>query len=203
MKLRLKKTLYVLTVLACLIFSGCSNEISSEENNYNSDVNLRYLSEVKDFESPDFNKIEKKLSNRFNFILGFGIYSRNILNTFDRTFTKDLVNGLYSINFTLTDEEMKLIEKKFRYIDILSYPDDFAPITINTFNNTTTYITPHNTYYLRVELDGKLKEIIWEDSNLSKEESAIVLRNLIKEIEQLIYQQDDYKKMPEPKDGYD
>ena len=33
MKLRLKKTLYVLTVLACLIFSGCSNEISSEENN--------------------------------------------------------------------------------------------------------------------------------------------------------------------------
>ncbi|TYQ18165.1 UNVERIFIED_CONTAM: hypothetical protein Cloal_0581 [Acetivibrio alkalicellulosi] len=202
MKLRLRRTLYVLTVLACLIFSGCSNEFSSGENNNNSDVKLSYLSEVKDFESPDFNKIEKSLSNRFNFILGFGVYSRNILNTFDKTFTNDLVNGLYSINFTLSDEEMKLIEKKFRDIDILSYADDFAPISINPLNNTTTYITPHNTYYLRIELDGKLKEIIWENSNLSKEESAIVLRNLIKKIEQMIYQRDEYKKMPVPKNGY-
>ena len=179
-------------MMLVIVLSGCSNKIPNPD----------YLREVENFGIPDLSKLEKKPSGEFNFILGFGRYARSILNTFEGTFTKDLVKGFSTIRFQLSQEEMGLIEEKFRDMDILSYPAEFKPDSADP-NGKITVVMPCNSYYLRIELDGEIREIFWKDENLAKDQKSIVLRELIDEIEQMILQRDEYKKMPSAKGGYE
>lgn len=179
-------------MMIVIVLSGCSNKIPNPD----------YLREVKEFEMPDFSKLEKKPSGEFNFILGFGVYCRNILNTFEGTFTKDLVEGFSTIRFQLSEEEIVLIEEKFKDMDILSYPAEFKPDPANP-NGTITIVMPCSTYFLRIELDGEIREIFWKDENQTKDQESVALRELIYEIEEMIYDREEYKKMPSIKGGYE
>jgi hypothetical protein len=179
-------------MMIVFVLSGCTNKIPNPD----------YLKEVKNFRIPDFSKLEKKSSGEFNFILGFGDYARNIINTFDNTFTIDLVKGFSTIRFQLSEEEMILIEEKFRDIDILSYPAEFKPNPADP-NGTITLVMPCSSYYLRIELDGEIREIFWKDEHSTKDQKSTALRDLIYEIEQMIYDREEYKKMPSAKGGYE
>lgn len=182
---------WVAAMMIVIVLSGCSNKIPNPD----------YLREARNSGIPNFSKIEKKPSGEFNFILGFGRYARNILNTFEGTFTKDLVKGFSTIRFQLSEEEIVLIEEKFRDIDILSYPAEFKPDSADP-KGTITIVTPCNSYYLRIELDGEIREIFWKDENSTKDQKSTALRDLIYEIEQMIYERDEYIKMPSAKGGY-
>lgn len=127
------------------------------------------------FPMPDYSKYQYPVTQDFQFILGFGYYARNVLNTFDDSFTKDLVSDFATTDFVLSKTQKKSIEDRMRRINIMKYPDVFKPLNNNYF------ITPYSTYYLKIQMDGIVKEIYWEDENLSNEPGARQLRNLIQD----------------------
>lgn len=91
---------------------------------------------------------------------------------------------------------MKLIYEEMKRINLLNYADNFRP-------EGNLFTTPHCTYYVRVQLDGKIKEIHWEDSNLSQSAEALNLRNLVNKVRSIVYDKSEYKKMPAAIGGYD
>ncbi|GFN23898.1 hypothetical protein [Thermanaeromonas sp. C210] len=142
----------------------------------------------------------------FNFILKYGVEAKNVLDTFAGTFTKDLINaGRVTTRLTLTPEEMAAVYAEMRRINILAYPEEFPP---GQKKLGQVYVTPYPTYYLKVRMDGKVKEIYWEDitggQNMSAQpQEAVQLRNLIDKIIGMIEAKEEFKQLPTPEGGYD
>ncbi|PKM77290.1 MAG: hypothetical protein CVU90_08265 [Firmicutes bacterium HGW-Firmicutes-15] len=176
----MKKIIYGLIVACLLTILGCSN-ISQPVSTDNT-------------------------KNEFNFLLQYGISARNQIDTFNGTYTKDLISaGTKTIKLRFNDTELSDIKKQMQQISILDYPEKFVP-------ETNRYVTPNITYNLKINIDGTTKEIHWEDYNcfdidgiakLVEPVEATKLRNVMGNIITIIEQKEEYKKLPQPVGGYD
>lgn len=144
-------------------------------------------------------------SKNFDFILKYGVGAKNVLDTFAGTFTRDLIMaGAATTRLALTPEEMGAVYAEMVKIDIFGYPERFTPRQKGT---SQVYVTPHSTYYLKLQVGGKVKEIFWEDTtgrqNLAAQPvEAVQLRNLIEKIIRMVEEKEDFKKLPEAEGGY-
>ena len=137
----------------------------------------------------------------FNFRLNFNTYGKNQIDTYIGTFTKDLVlDGTKTIDFNIPLTVKKDIYKKMMDINIMSLHDRLKVDGMN--------VTPSCDYKLTVTINGRVKNIIWEDGfytsiteNLSKENVKFL--ELVKFISDYIYSTDEYKNMPKANGGYD
>ncbi|MEN6461145.1 MAG: hypothetical protein ABFC94_07240 [Syntrophomonas sp.] len=144
--------------------------------------------------------------NEFNFILQYGILAKNQIDTFNGTYTKDLISaGTKTIKLRLTDTELSDIKEDMEQICILDYPEKFTP-------EINRYVTPNITYHLKINIDGISKEVHWEDYNCFdtpeiakpvEPVEATKLRNALIKIIKIIEQKEEYKKLPQPVGGYD
>lgn len=75
-------------------------------------------------------------------------------------------------------------------INILNYPDTFIP-------KSSISQKPYQTYMIKIIYDGKGKSISWQDESVSKTAESVQLRELFKNIEDIIASKEEYKKMPE------
>jgi len=90
----------------------------------------------------------------FNFILKYGIGAKNVLDTSGGTFTKDLISaGTRTAELSLTGKEMQGIYEEMERINIFSYFEKFSP-------KSDVFVTPHPTYYLKIQANRKVKEIL-------------------------------------------
>ena len=139
----------------------------------------------------------------FNLIFkyGYGSINKNELNTFDGTYTKDMVvDPSVTINFSLSDEDMDRIYQKMVEIDFFCYPDEFAiPLPEE---GIVSMGTPYQGYYFMVECDNKVKVLRWEDKITNKNEDADRLRKVISLIRSIIQSKDEYWELPSPRGGY-
>lgn len=132
----------------------------------------------------------------FNFVVKYGVGAKNAIDTYQGTFTKDLIAaGTATAKIKFTGEEMLIIHNKMDKADLFSYPENFAP-------SSDVLSQPHQTYYLKVQMGGKVKEIFWKDQHISQTMEAVRLRNLIGEIVDLIERKEEFKNMPEPEGAY-
>src|SRR3990172_11203851 len=74
----------------------------------------------------------QRMPDDFNFVLRFGIEagmgSKNVLDTFKGTFTKDLVMaGSVTTKLRLTNKEMQAIYEKMRDVEVWRYPEQYSP----------------------------------------------------------------------------
>lgn len=137
-----------------------------------------------------------KQANNFNFVLNYGVNAKNQINTIEGKYTKDMVDGsTVNTNLKLTDEEIDRIYSEMNKISILDYPELFEP-------KEGVLVTPFESYSLRVIINDKEKHIYWEDKSLSKTKEADQLRQLFENIQLIIINKDEYKKLPEAKGGY-
>lgn len=133
----------------------------------------------------------------FNFVFNYGVNSKNELDTSKSQFTKDMVTKPpVIINLNLTDEEMNTIYSEMKKINILGYPDKFTP-------KSDKEQKPFYTYSIKISVDGKEKTIYWEDENISDSKEAIQLRSLFKQIQEIVVNKDEYKKLPDSLEGYE
>ncbi|MBN1692680.1 MAG: hypothetical protein JW845_03895 [Dehalococcoidales bacterium] len=137
----------------------------------------------------------------FNFLFRYGVTGGNILNTFQGTFTKDMVmDPAITIDFTLTPEEMDSIYQKMLEIDFFDYPDEFE-VTVPE-GELINLVTPYATYYFKVQHSGGVKELTWEDEIVNPDEKADKLKELIHLIRDIIELKPEYLVLPEPSGGY-
>ena len=109
-------------------------------------------------------------------------YNSKVIDTSD-------FNGIF--RFKVTSEMKK--------IDILSYPEEFIP---KTEGSTKTDISPHQSYNIKIMIDGEEKEVAWKDNEASETPEAVQLRSLFEKIQKYIMDKEEYKKLPEPNSAY-
>ncbi len=93
----------------------------------------------------------------FNFIFKYGVTAGNILDTFQNTFTKDMVTDApITVTLTLTQEEKDLIYRKMVEIGFFDFPADFND-RIPADLETTQIVTPGKDIILKHRPAKQLK----------------------------------------------
>ena len=139
--------------------------------------------------------------SNFNLIFRYGVMSRNELNTFEGTYTKDMImDPSITVNLPLSQEELDRIYQKMVEIDFFSYPDVFS-VSV-TPPELIGIVIPHLSYYFKVEYDSKIKELWWEDEITNEDEKAEKLRELIRLIKAIVESKEECEKLQPPTGGY-
>ena len=133
----------------------------------------------------------------FAFRFEFGACYTDILDTFNGTFTKDLIfDPAITIPFQLSNEQMISVYQEMIEIDFFDYPDVFS------IPNRTAFQTPAERYHIVVRNGNISKTLDWTDEVIEPVTSeADNLRNLFQIIMEMISASPEYKKLPEPKGG--
>lgn len=91
--------------------------------------------------------------NPINIVFRYGVGGRNELNTFNGTFTKDLViDGTTTGKLYLSREDLQQIQEKLAEMGFFDYPDSFPSQGI---------VTPRGDDYLKVDNGTVEKEVSW------------------------------------------
>jgi len=140
-------------------------------------------------------------SDDFGLIFAYGVTAGNVLNTFEGTYTKDMVlDPPITVSLPLTEEELDAIYQKMIEIDFFNYPDEFS-ITVPP-DEGVGIVTPSSCYYFKVIYDSKIKELRWEDKITNPDTKAEQLRELIELIISIVQSKKEYQRLPTPKSGY-
>jgi hypothetical protein len=182
-----KKTITSLVILALIITLFCVPSCTSKEGQFN-----------------------------FIFQYGYGSKNKNEMNTYKETYTKDMVSDPPIItDMLLTEEEMNEIYRKMEEIDFFNYPDEFFIMIAP--GSSRGVVTPYLKYYFKVEYEGVIKElrwddeIIWRDDQLKDSIDKIIFENkeeaeklyeLISLIREIIENKPEYEELPKPRGGY-
>lgn len=136
----------------------------------------------------------KEMPDDFNFSLQFGVARANELNTYENTFTKDLVEaGTAMTNMTLTEEEMRIIYEKFKEADVINLPNK---------KDGNTCQAPYDQFLLEMTIDGEEYILVWDHSCLSR--AKMHWEEVMKFLqEEIIFPKEEYKQLPDFVGGYD
>jgi hypothetical protein len=127
----------------------------------------------------------------FNLIFKYGVGAKNELNTFDQTYTKDMViDPSVTVKMVLSNNELNNIYQKI---------NDLKLFNESTEPEGNMMVTPCSSYYLKVQINSEQKELSWDDcrgriSDKFQQFSSYII--------QIIKSKDEYKKLPAPKGGY-
>ena len=139
-------------------------------------------------------------SRDFNLRLRYGIGARNELNTFQNTYTKDLIlDGTVTTRFVLSDAEFEQIKDKMIEIDFFNYPETF---TVARTDTIVVSIEPHATYDFEVKYNSSIKRLHWDDGTISNDQRAERLRELIRLIQSIVETKPEYRQLPPARGGY-
>ena len=153
------------------------------------------------YRRPDDGGKDMNHFNLSNLIFRYGVQSRNELNTFQGTYTKDMiVDPPITVNLLLSREELDRIYQKMVEIDFFDYPDEFSVLVLPWM--PTGEVTPYSSYYFKVEYDSAIKELWWEDKITNRDEKADKLRELIDLIRDTVESKEEYGNLPLPRGGY-
>ena len=95
------------------------------------------------------------------------------------------------IKFKLTDNELAGIYQKIN--DLKLFNESTKPIEGNMM------VTPCSSYYLKVQINSKQKELSWNDC---RGEISDKFQQFTSYIIQIIESKEEYKKLPTPQGGY-
>ena len=134
---------------------------------------------------------------KIHFYYGFG----NELNTFEQTYTKDLVlDGYITVDFWLTEAEQESIRNKLQVVNFFSFPDTLIyPIVSDSI---MVRIEPDPGWqFLRVVDENHDKIVYWRYPFPEGNEFVarmVELKNLIIDI---IEAKSEYQALPPPRGG--
>jgi hypothetical protein len=132
----------------------------------------------------------------FSLIFRYGVGAKNVLDTFNGTYTRDMViDPPVTVNLSLSNEELQNIYQKMIEISFFSYPENVPPRP-----NLTVY--PHQDYYVKVQCDSKTKEVSWSYESMFEQDFGDGLTQLVNCITHTIESREEYRKLPTPNAGY-
>ena len=131
----------------------------------------------------------------FNIIFRFGHEGKNILNTFNGTFTKDMgLDPSITTNLVLTQDEMNRIHSMMETVKFFSISRSDLIRTMNTY--------PIRGYSLSFQNSTLTKELSWELGENLNLTSGVRLQNLVELIIGIVQSHQEYKMLPEANGGY-
>ena len=150
--------------------------------------------------------LPEQMPDDFGFIAEWGVARMNSLDTFQGTFTKDLVTGSppsATTKLMLTSEERRELYQALRALEPWSYPSRFEPPYADvTSPGVEQVVTPALSYHLYLAGARMEKDIWWTDDNWSTTADAEALRAWFRQVMDLVRSRPEYKAMPEARGGY-
>lgn len=132
-------------------------------------------------------------SQSFNIIFKYGVGAKNVLNTFAKTYTKDMViEKPVTIGFELSGSDLNDINQKIVDLGLL----DKTPVLNSPIIRMAT---PCSSYYLKVQTGTVLKELSWDEC---KGDVRDEFRQFINYMMGIIQSKSEYKQLPEAKGAY-
>lgn len=124
----------------------------------------------------------------------------NELNTFNQTYTKDLVlDGYITIPFWLTTAEQQQIDGKLEALDFFNLPDTI--LSAVSGDTVSTFDPNPGRQFLRAEHANANKEVSWYYPLPENDPAANAIIELSEFIQNLIHSKPDYQKLPAPRGG--
>ncbi|MCL2678473.1 MAG: hypothetical protein FWE85_05415 [Clostridiales bacterium] len=149
-------------------------------------------------------KVPDTMPDDFAFKIDFGLGGKNSLDTYENTFTKDLLSaGTATISFVIPAEKMLEIYDAFLEFEIHQLPEDINAAA--ELGDTIETFIHKNDYSLTYTLKGKTRTVVCNDEGPwdHKKGPPASYKNLVDFIEfitEYIYSTDDYQNMP-PAEG--
>jgi hypothetical protein len=145
-------------------------------------------------------QISNNQARSFNILFRYGIESRNQLNTFDDTFTKDLISdGTVTTHMRMSQPELDSIKARLVQIGFFSYPDTFV---VHPTDSVNYFHIPYSTYVFTVFHDHYFKNLFWQDSRIAADDRAKKFRDAIAYITTIVTSRREYKVLPPARGGY-
>ena len=130
----------------------------------------------------------------FNLIFKYGVGAKNELNTFNQTYTKDMVMAPpVTIKFKLPDSEMAGLRQKIEDLKLFDKNEKPAEGDISMMK------IPCSSYYLKAQINSVQKELSWDDCQGKISDK---LKQFMEYIIPIIEAKDEYKKLPEREGSY-
>jgi hypothetical protein len=134
--------------------------------------------------------------NALNIIFRYGVGAKNELDTFEGTFTKDLVmNGRATTRMVLSQEELKTIQTELTEIGFFSIPENFP-------SNPSMTVDPQIDYCIIVQEANQTREVNWCNNSLMETNIENNLMQMAAYLCDMIEQKPEYKALPPPNGGY-
>ncbi|UTR10387.1 hypothetical protein MM300_21365 [Evansella sp. LMS18] len=140
-------------------------------------------------------KLPEEMPEDFNFQLKYGFEARDILDTYEDTFTHNMIEKEdITIDFQLSDEEMEEIYSMMAEADIL-----------NSAENASEYTCadPYEVNKLQVTFDGEVHEREWITSYCEKKPDKKLEEFIFVMHTEIVMPREEYRELPEPEGGYD
>ncbi|MFA6018095.1 MAG: hypothetical protein WCT28_03700 [Patescibacteria group bacterium] len=124
----------------------------------------------------------------FNITFKYGVGAKNILDTFNDTFTKDMiVEDAITVPMELTNEELAAIHKKVDELNIFETLEQ---------EKIVQFTTPCFSYDILLETDGTQQKVLWNCEERGSNNSR--LDELSDYIRLIVESKEAYKNLPEP-----
>jgi hypothetical protein len=150
--------------------------------------------------------LPEQMPDDFGFVAEWGVARMNGLDTFEGTFTKDLVTGsppTATTKLVLTSDEKQVLYQALRTLEPWSYPSRFEPPYADvTAPGVEQVATPAIKYHLYLAGARMEKDIWWADDNWSTTAGAVALRAWFRQVMDLVESRPEYKALPEARGGY-
>lgn len=144
----------------------------------------------------ELNTMPVTIPDDFDFIVRFGVGSKNEINTLHNIFTKDLVkDGTVTIDMKFTNEEMSLIYEKMRELNIVALKHLVA-------EDTNCIRTPYGEDTWEIYLNGEIKKISWSSKYCEIPNDIKKLIHLRDFVIEIVKNKNEYKMIPEANGAY-
>jgi hypothetical protein len=131
----------------------------------------------------------------FNVVFKYGVGGKNVLDTFENKFTKDMVaDPAVTADFKLTQAEMESIRQKIKDLDLFNKESKVQPES-----GTQVMMTPCSNYYLKVQDGTLVKEINWDSCSGQISEAYQQFSDFMIN---LIESKKEFKDLPAARGGY-
>jgi len=137
----------------------------------------------------------------FAFSASYGYLGRNSVDTYNNTFTKDLVEaGTETIDFDIPVETMRSIFDMFVAQSISEIPDDINAQALATMGDLRSHTHPADLYTLTYTYNGETRTVVCDDegpwdANEGPPASRDRLAAFIGFVTEYVYGTDEYKNM--------
>jgi len=139
--------------------------------------------------------LPEEMPEDFNFVLNYGFEARDMINTFENTYTKNMIlNDDITVEMIFSDEEMQMIYEEMKEAEILHSAEKATK---------SQCADPHEENKLKITLNDEIYQREWITSSCDKAPDN-KLSDFINFVHQeIIMKKEEYNELPEPSGGYD
>lgn len=131
----------------------------------------------------------------FNLIFRVGVGAKNELNTFNGTFTQDMVvDPAITTDLKLSVNDKWQILQEINEINFFNLPSNYP-------RETGMWMSTQVDYYIKIQYGSQTKEVSWNDNSI-RSSNTQNLNELADLIWGLIQSKPEYKSLPTPQAGY-